>query len=1542
MATSLINGLGGTSGFGENALPRADDSPSLEIDFTSIVPGGIDLFGATYTSLFLNYNGSVTFGEDLEAFSPTAITAATTIPIIAPFWGDVDTRGGTVTATPGGTSTGSNLVWYDIDTVNRVFTATWDDVAYYNQHSDKLNAFQLRIIAVGTSGDFDIQFRYESINWTTGDASGGSGGLGGDVAVAGYSAGDGVNFLQLPQSGNQAGMLGLPNASNVAIAGLFTFSVRNGIPVVAQFSVAAASADKSEGNGGSTAFTFTVTLAGDTSTARSVAYAVAGSGGNAATAADFAGGVLPSGTVSFAAGETSKTVTVNVQGDTASEADEGFTVSLSAPTGGATLGTSTATGIIRNDDAQASTQISVTTASADRAEGNAGPTPFTFTLTRTGDTSASNVVNWVVAGSGAAPTNGTDFVGGAVPSGSVTFAPGETSRTLTVNVQGDLVVEADETFTVTISAPAQSTGEQTTSNSGTIVSTGQTLGISLTAPDASSSSSEVVRGLVSRSGGTGVGQYNIAFVIDRSGSTADTFVGAQTIGDLNGDGTANTILDAEIAGFEALLASINGLGLGSASIAVISFETAAATNLVTTAGADANKNGVLDVVEALRGLQASGGTNYEAGLQQAEAFYAGAASGQNVLFFLSDGFPTSQNYGDEVSRLLAAKTDIRAFGVGSGASAPALDLVDDGLSNNTATIVLDPSQLSSGLLGSGVKLAEIARVELLVNGVVVQTIQPNQLVQTPLGLQYTGTLTGLSVSSSEQITARVVATDAAITTVSTTQTLEVGSITIGTSTATGVVRNDDGTVEICIEEASSTLKEGHVGATPFTFTVTREGDLSGSHSVKWSVTSTGGAPANTVDFVGSVLPSGTVTFAPGESAKSITVNVQGDTGVEANETFLVSLSSPTTVGGGSSGNQTTSNSGTIPSTSQTLGISLTAPDASSSTSEAVSGLVSRSGGSGTGQYNIAFVIDRSGSTASTFSGAQTIGDLNGDGTANTILDAEIAGFEALLASINGLGLGSANIAVISFDSSAVMNISTTASADTNHNGVLDVADALRSLKAGSSTNYEAGLQLAEAFFPATLASNDVLFFLSDGFPDSQTAFADEVSRLLAAKTDIRAFGVGSGASSTALDLVDDGLANNTATIVLDPSQLSSGLLGGGVKLAEIARVELLVNGVVVQTIQPNQLVQTPLGLQYTGTLTGLSVSSSEQITARVVATDAAATTIATTQTLEVLSGSTVALCDDPTAVGTILNDDTAVLRAYDDAYVAAKDVTLHIPTSIGVLFNDVASPPVSATLLTNPTRGTVALSSNGGFDYTPALDRTGIDKFTYRTTGANGTDEAEAVIFVTPVNVGATTTLALVSLTPEQQIAATYAAFFTRGADALGFQFWVGEFQRGLPTQGPSVLFANIASSFGISDEAKGLYPFLANPFGASDAQIGAFIDSIYNNLFNRSSDTLGLNYWTGQVRQTLASGKFVGSVLVDIMSGAQDTAVGKDITTLMGKVAVSMEYVEEQQRLGSIWTSADDGAEARTLLQAVTSDPQSVLIGVARAHDLVAADLLP
>ncbi len=122
------------------------------------------------------------------------------------------------------------------------------------------------------------------------------------------------------------------------------------LPTGTTLAISATSASQTEGNSGSKAFTFTVTRAVNTTGTNNVNWAVTGSGSNPANATDFVGSVLPSGTVSFAAGETSKVITVDVQGDTTVELNENFTVTLSNATNGATITTATATGAIQNDD----------------------------------------------------------------------------------------------------------------------------------------------------------------------------------------------------------------------------------------------------------------------------------------------------------------------------------------------------------------------------------------------------------------------------------------------------------------------------------------------------------------------------------------------------------------------------------------------------------------------------------------------------------------------------------------------------------------------------------------------------------------------------------------------------------------------------------------------------------------------------------------------------------------------------------------------------------------------------------------------------------------------------------------------------------------------------------------------------------------------------------------------------------------------------------------------------------------------------------------
>ncbi|MFQ6549825.1 ExeM/NucH family extracellular endonuclease [Aestuariibius sp. 2305UL40-4] len=112
-----------------------------------------------------------------------------------------------------------------------------------------------------------------------------------------------------------------------------------------EFSVAAVTGDQPEGDSGVTVFAFEVTRSGDVSEPGSVAYSIGGD-----VDADDFGGVLPSGVVTFAAGETSQIVTVEVTGDLDPEADEALTVQLSDPEGGA-IATGSATSIVENDDA---------------------------------------------------------------------------------------------------------------------------------------------------------------------------------------------------------------------------------------------------------------------------------------------------------------------------------------------------------------------------------------------------------------------------------------------------------------------------------------------------------------------------------------------------------------------------------------------------------------------------------------------------------------------------------------------------------------------------------------------------------------------------------------------------------------------------------------------------------------------------------------------------------------------------------------------------------------------------------------------------------------------------------------------------------------------------------------------------------------------------------------------------------------------------------------------------------------------------------------
>jgi hypothetical protein len=79
-------------------------------------------------------------------------------------------------------------------------------------------------------------------------------------------------------------------------------------------------------------------------------------------------------------------------------------------------------------------------------EGNAGSTVFSFQVQRSGNTNGQSLVNWSVTGIGTNPANAADFAGGVLPGGTLNFQPGETTKTVEVQVRGDAVQEPNEMF----------------------------------------------------------------------------------------------------------------------------------------------------------------------------------------------------------------------------------------------------------------------------------------------------------------------------------------------------------------------------------------------------------------------------------------------------------------------------------------------------------------------------------------------------------------------------------------------------------------------------------------------------------------------------------------------------------------------------------------------------------------------------------------------------------------------------------------------------------------------------------------------------------------------------------------------------------------------------------------------------------------------------------------------------------------------------------------------------------------------------------------
>jgi probable HAF family extracellular repeat protein len=204
-------------------------------------------------------------------------------------------------------------------------------------------------------------------------------------------------------------------------------------PVASLPSLTISNISMTEGNSDTTTAVFTVTLSAASSFPVTVQDATADD--TATAGSDYQ---AASDTLTFAPGQTSKTISISVIGDRIAEANETFYVNLSEPTN-ATIANGQGVCTILDDEPR----ISVSDVS--KAEGSKGQTTlFTFTVTLSSAydqpvTMSFHTVN------GTATTGDHDYV---AQTGTLTFSPGQTTKTITIVVNGDNKKESNETFFV--------------------------------------------------------------------------------------------------------------------------------------------------------------------------------------------------------------------------------------------------------------------------------------------------------------------------------------------------------------------------------------------------------------------------------------------------------------------------------------------------------------------------------------------------------------------------------------------------------------------------------------------------------------------------------------------------------------------------------------------------------------------------------------------------------------------------------------------------------------------------------------------------------------------------------------------------------------------------------------------------------------------------------------------------------------------------------------------------------------------------------------
>jgi VCBS repeat-containing protein len=366
------------------------------------------------------------------------------------------------------------------------------------------------------------------------------------------------------------------------------------------------------------------------------------------------------------------------------------------------------------------------------------------------DGDSLNIVSWT------SPLEGAVFRNS---SGDLVFDPGDdfralsTGETATVTFDYTVVDGNGGADTANVTLQVRGTGtftspHQTASSSGVLKYNDQPVSLTIGAPSATAAASANLSLIINL--GTFLQlQMNILFLIDVSGSTSEQFEGTP-IGDLNGDGTANTVLDAEIAALIALTERAREIGFSPADVTVTiipfngSADPADPTDggIVSTETFSLGQVGDEAIATHLRGLNASGATNFADALRVANNRLQGLDQGGegNFLYFLSDGNGQGAIDAELATLNTVYGAKITAIGVGEDASLSQLNEIDN---TGGASLLTLPSQIDFSVLGSPVPSGKVADIDLFVNGTEIVGIGPDDLIHTPAGFALDSSIGGL-------------------------------------------------------------------------------------------------------------------------------------------------------------------------------------------------------------------------------------------------------------------------------------------------------------------------------------------------------------------------------------------------------------------------------------------------------------------------------------------------------------------------------------------------------------------------------------------------------------------------------------------------------------------------------------------------------------------------------------------------------------------------------------------------------------------------------